>query len=113
MNDGSGSTEYFYNHPLDRSVTTRKTIGVSSYDITVETDSLGRLTAITYPDNETVDYSYDAGGNLWQVGTGGAYASFSAYNAFGGAERVDYGTSGVYTGTNTGRTWSPENRQAE
>ncbi len=96
MTDGSGKTEYFYNDPLDRSILTRKTIGASNYDLTVATDSLGRLTAITYPDSEKVDYSYDAGGNLWQVGVNGAYASFSGYNAFGKVGQVEYGTSGVY-----------------
>ena len=98
MTDGSGKTEYFYNDPLDRSILTRKTIGASNYDLTVATDSLGRLTAITYPDSEKVDYSYDAGGNLWQVGANGAYASFSGYNAFGKVGQVEYGISGVYAG---------------
>ena len=95
MDDGSGSTEYYYDHPMDLTTRTIKNIGAESYTITSETDALGRLQSITYPDSEKVDYSYD-GSYLTNVGTNGQYATYGSYNAFGSTTQVDYGTSGVF-----------------
>jgi len=76
---------------------------VDSVNYTTETtyDALGRTTSIKYPDNETINYTYDTGGNLSQVI---GYATYTNYNALGQAQTVIYGngvtTSYQYNTTN-------------
>ncbi len=57
-------------------------------------DDLGRITSITYPDNEglggTVNYSYPDG-NLYQVSEGATdYATFTNYTALGQPRSIEY-----------------------
>lgn len=92
MADASGSTRYHYD-ALGRSVNTVKTIDGTILSTKTSYDNLDRVKSVTYPDNQTVSYLYDAGGNLSQVV---GYAAFSNYNASGRARNVTFG-NGVTT----------------
>jgi RHS repeat-associated protein len=57
------------------------------------TDALGRISSIKYPDNETINYTYDAAGNLSAVQ---GYVTYTNYNAIGQAANINY-ANGVST----------------
>jgi RHS repeat-associated protein len=101
MIDGSGSTTYNHDNAgrITRSV---KTVGGTSYLINYAY-SLGRLSGITYPDNETVAYGYDGAGNL---ASAGVYAAFFGYNALGQSRIVTYGN-----GVGTAYQYKPSNNR--
>ncbi|MBI5756780.1 MAG: RHS repeat protein, partial [Nitrospirae bacterium] len=100
VSDASGTTRYYYDK-LGRVVKTIKTVDGTDYTTETGYDALGRTVSIKYPDNETVSYTYDTGGNLSQV-TG--YATHSGYNALGQAGTTTYGngatTTYLYTSSN-------------
>ncbi|MBI5343479.1 MAG: RHS repeat protein [Deltaproteobacteria bacterium] len=89
VTDLSGTTKFYYDK-LGRTTKTIKTVDSVDYTTESEYDALGRTTSVTYPDpgRETVNYTYDNGGNLSTV-TG--YATYSNYNALGQAGLVTYG----------------------
>ncbi len=92
MTDGSGITKSYYDK-IGRVTKVINTVDSVNYTTETTYDALGRTTSIKYPDNETVNYTYDAGGNLSQV-TG--YATYTNHNALGQAQGVVYG-NGVTT----------------
>lgn len=104
--DASGVTQYYYDE-LGRTVKTIKTVDATDYTTETTYDALGRTKSVTYPDNETVNYTYDTGGNLASISGGTTtYASYSGYNALGQNSNITYG-NGVTTAytyeTNTSR----------
>jgi len=92
MADASGSSHYDYD-ALGRSVNSVKTVDGTTFSTKTSYDNLDRIKSVTYPDNQTVSYVYDAGGNLSQVD---GYATFSDYNASGRPRNVTFG-NGVTT----------------
>jgi RHS repeat-associated protein len=97
MSDASGTTQYYYD-ALGRTTKSVKTINGQNYANVVGYDNIGRMSSLTYPDNEVVNYAYDAGGNLSLVSapTGSTYVSYANYNALGQAGTASYG-NGVAT----------------
>jgi RHS repeat-associated protein len=88
MTDASGKTTYSYDS-VGRVANTTKTVDGKDYPLTYAYDK-GRLYSITYPppNNETVTYTYDTGGNLL---TAGGYATYTDYNALGQPQTVTFG----------------------
>ncbi len=108
LTDSTGNTKYYYDK-LGRTTKTIKTVtnGVTSSSYTTETtyDALGRTKSVTYPDSETVNYTYDTGGNLSSVkSTSTTYASYSGYNALGQTGGITYGN-----GIETAYTYNADN----
>ncbi|MHC1725688.1 MAG: RHS repeat-associated core domain-containing protein [Syntrophobacteraceae bacterium] len=83
---------------IGRATTTKYTVLDSSTEVSrsfVNTyDSMSRIKSIKYPDNETVNYSYDSGGNISQIS---GYATFPSYTALGQMKTITY-SNGVTTG---------------
>ena len=96
MMDGSGSTLYSYNDPLDRSVTMTKTIDGGSYSITTTTDALGRTDSVQYPDGKVAGYVYQYGMLQQVIYDGTVQAAYSGYNAQGQMSKITY-ANGVTT----------------
>ena len=82
---------------IGRATTTKYMVRDSSTEVSrsfVNTyDSMSRIKSIKYPDNETVTYSYDTGGNISQIS---GYATFPSYTALGQAKTIAY-ANGVAT----------------
>lgn len=92
MTDPSGTTSFKYDQ-RGNVVETTQVVDSNSYTIKRSYDSLNRITSLTYPDNETVSYTYDFAGNLKAVG---GYVTDIQYNAFGQRELMVLG-NGVVT----------------
>ncbi len=92
LTDASGITKYYYDQ-LGRTLKTIKTVDGTDYTTQTTYDALSRTKSLTYPDNETVNYTYDTGGNLSSVP---GYATYSGYNALGQIDNITYG-NGVTT----------------
>ncbi|RJQ49681.1 MAG: hypothetical protein C4538_01680, partial [Nitrospiraceae bacterium] len=114
VTDVSGTTKFYYDK-LGRTTKTVKTIDSTSYTTQIAYDALGRTDAITYPDNTTVNYEYDAGGNLSKtitiITTGldsseTVSSSYIGYNASG-----QYGTVSFANGVTTQYSYDPENNR--
>ncbi len=82
---------------IGRATTTKYMVRDSSAEVSrsfVNTyDSMSRIKSIKYPDNETVNYFYDTGGNISQIS---GYATFPSYTALGQAKTIAY-ANGVAT----------------
>ncbi|WP_047535755.1 FG-GAP-like repeat-containing protein [Shewanella sp. ZOR0012] len=80
---------------LGRLKSTTTTIGASSYTLSVNYDSLGRVAEQSYPENLlTVVNHYNTSGYLYKrtdKATGKAYQTIEKMNAKGGVEKVIYG----------------------
>jgi YD repeat-containing protein len=68
VQDGSGGQEFFYS-PLGQVTKTIRTLMIGDADIRTYIaesayDTWNRITSMTYPDGETITYTYDAAGNL-------------------------------------------------
>ncbi|MDH4098986.1 MAG: FG-GAP-like repeat-containing protein [Nitrospirota bacterium] len=92
LTDASGTSKYWYD-AMGRATKSTRTIDSVAYTTETTYDALSRITSVKYPDNETVTYSYDTGGNLSQIGSYGTYAG---YNALGQASTITY-ANGVTT----------------
>ena len=98
--DGTGATEYTYGN-LGEVTSERRTVvvpnqHVATFNTSWNYDSQGRLHSMTYPDEITVTYGYDAGGNLNRVsGSDGShncdYVQDIHYDKFGDRVRIYYG----------------------
>ena len=109
--DATGAQEFSYN-PLGAVSKNIRTIVVPdkealTYKTEWDYDTWGRVTEMTYPDNEVVTYDYDLGGNLSQMkgtkdGTEYNYLDRLGYNKF---EKVVY--KGYGNGTETFYTYFP------
>ncbi len=98
MADGSGFTKYYYD-AMGRTKTVTQNLNNNNYTIQYEYDDLGRLKKLTYPDtdndpnNDIVQYSYDTGGNLYQVfsqSTSSVYAAYTDYTALSQPRNVAF-----------------------
>ncbi|MDO8662670.1 MAG: RHS repeat-associated core domain-containing protein [Candidatus Omnitrophota bacterium] len=104
ITDLSGSTEFFYDK-LGREVKSIKSLrgtegaGTISYTVQREYDVLDRLTKLTYPDGEAVNYTYDTNSGLLKSlrGTAGteaiSYVQNMSYNAKGQSTNILYGNN--------------------
>ncbi len=102
VTDASGAEKLYYDK-LGRSVKSIKTVNGADYTSEMTYDALGRTTSIKYPDNDTVNYTYDAGGNLSQA-TG--YVTYSNYNALGQPRTISYAN-----GVSTIQQYDPSNNR--
>jgi RHS repeat-associated protein len=99
VTDESGTTKLYYDK-LGRVTKTIKTVDEIDYTIETTYDPLDRTRTIKYPDNETVTFTYDTGGNLGSIP--GYVTSYTNYNALGQPGTITY-PNGVVT-TKTYRT---------
>jgi RHS repeat-associated protein len=95
---------------------TRSIVRAGGYDSVTavtgyESDYLGRMQHVSYPDGETVTYTYDAGGNVQTVtGVKEGYDDFKyvkdiGYDEYGQRVYISYGN-----GTHTTYTYDPARR---
>ena len=63
-----GDTRFYYD-ALGREISSEKTIDNITYTVERSYDSAGRLTSVTYPDSEVVNYSYNSAGQIEQIKT--------------------------------------------
>ena len=114
--DESGTITYEYGELGEMTQETRSIMREGGYDAVTavtgyESDYLGRMEYITYPDGETVTYTYDAGGNVQTVtGTKEGYDDFYyvkdiGYDEYGQRVYISYGN-----GTETTYTYDPARR---
>jgi RHS repeat-associated protein len=89
MTDLSGQAVYKYDS-MGRVKSSTKTIDGTAFNLGFSFLN-GRLGSITYPDNEIVSYSYDAG---YLKGVTG-YISYSNFDALGRPWNASYGTGGA------------------
>jgi RHS repeat-associated protein len=95
MNDLSGLTTWNYSN-YGRTVEETREIDHNSYTLTTTSDWLGRVSSITYPDNEIVNYQYDALGRASGMdgSTIGPIASLG-YNTLSQVETLNLGNNTV------------------
>ena len=83
IEDGTGIREYAYGNMGEIELDTRTIMAPDMKTRTFRTrfkyDSWNRLKEITYPDDETVVYGYDYGGNLYNINN---YINLIAYDLF-------------------------------
>ncbi|MFZ0929598.1 MAG: toxin TcdB middle/N-terminal domain-containing protein [Syntrophobacteraceae bacterium] len=111
--DNSGTTQFFYDEQGRTSGVLRTIDNTppgypSTYSTGFFYDPLNRITQITYPDSDAVNYKYDGAGNMSTVSNNAPvpvpYATFSGYNAFGQAGKIAYNN-----GMNTTLTYTQYN----
>lgn len=106
--DQSGSTEFFYDR-LGRETKSIKTVSSVTYQVSREYDVLDRLTKLTYPDGENVEYAYDANSGLLEKVFNSTnstnYVNSINYNAKGQTKTIQYGN-----GTQTDYTYGQDLR---
>ncbi|MFV0390560.1 MAG: toxin TcdB middle/N-terminal domain-containing protein, partial [Paludibacteraceae bacterium] len=109
--DGSGAQEFKYGS-MGELTEARRTLvipnqAVATYVTKWTYDSWNRLQTMIYPDNEAVNYAYDAGGQLVSVKGSGTsdYITNITYDKFGQRTSVTYGN-----GTKTDYAYNPETR---
>ncbi|MBL7130493.1 MAG: VCBS repeat-containing protein [Candidatus Omnitrophica bacterium] len=61
-----GDTRFYYDE-LGREIKSEKTIDNITYTVERSYDSAGRLTSVTYPDSEVVNYSYNTAGQIEKI----------------------------------------------
>lgn len=105
MSDAAGTVRYHYD-ATGRPTRNARTIDGIAYQTDTTYDGLGRIKTLTYPDNETISYNYDAGGNLSSIP---GYVLYGDYTALGRPGIVSF-ADGVHTGytyyPQNGRLWS-------
>lgn len=95
MTDATGSSQYYYDN-MGRAYKITKTVDATPYTTESGYDVAGRVVSVKYPDNETLEYVYDAGYLDHVSGGGITYAGYAGYNALGQPATVAYG-NGVTT----------------
>ena len=114
--DESGTITYEYGKLGEMTEESRSIVREGGYDAMTavtgyESDYLGRMEHITYPDGEIVTYTYDTGGNVQTVtGTKEGYDDFYyvkdiGYDEYGQRVYISYGN-----GTETTYTYDPARR---
>jgi YD repeat-containing protein len=114
--DESGTVTYEYGKLGEMTQETRSIVREGGYDSVTavtgyESDYLGRMQRVAYPDGESVTYTYDAGGNVQTVtGTKEGYDDFYyvkdiGYDKYGQRVYISYGN-----GTHTTYTYDPARR---
>ena len=96
--DYSGETQFFYDK-LGRTAQVLRTIQGVQYPTGFQYDSPGHITAISYPDNDVVNYAYDGAYNMSSASNAASvnYAAFSGYNARGQVGRIAFGNGAATT----------------
>ena len=106
--DNSGSSEFFYDS-LGREVKSIKEVSGVKYQVSREYDILDRLTTLTYPDGEIVNYSYDLNSGLLEKVSNSTnsinYVNSINYNASGQIKSLSYGNN-----VQTAYTYGPDLR---
>ena len=100
--DGSGTLDYRYDQmgnviEEDRVVVVPNQ-AVARFVTQYDYDSFGRLLGMTYPDNETVSYLYDSGGNVTRIKISTSSTDFVSavgYDRFGARVRTELGNGTV------------------
>jgi len=90
IDDGVSITSYEYDKE-GRVIKVTRAIGENTYVTQTSYDTLGRITSITYPDNEVVTYTYDTNSGLLESVS--SYISDITYNAQGQIRAIQYGNS--------------------
>jgi len=111
VEDSSGQTEFFYDK-LGREIKSTKTVDGTPYTVERTYDILDRLTTLTYPDGQVVNYTYDTNsGNLEKVSSTNNqqpttnYVEDITYDAQGKIKNIHYGNN-----TQTDYTYSQDLR---
>jgi len=104
IDDESGRTIFYYDE-LGRETETIKTIDGKNYSVKRTYDALNRLTSITYPDGETIQYTYNLQGQINSVFSANTtYAEEAEYDVNGQLTHITYGN-----GTSTQHEYDPCN----
>src|SRR5258706_9301609 len=79
-----------------------RTLGPSSFAISYQYDSAGRLSGLTYPSNRTVTYGFDSLGRVNQVSTTKdsqtqVIVQNVQYHPFGGVKSWTLGNGQIYS----------------
>jgi RHS repeat-associated protein len=92
IEDAAGSVTMAYD-VRGNVVERRRTVLDRTYVTAYSFDSMGRLRRLTYPDGFTVNYEYDAGGNIGRLvdGQGRVLAGGFDYNPAGQLNGMEYG----------------------
>jgi RHS repeat-associated protein len=101
MEDQSGSTSWSYDN-YGRAVTENKTIGNRTESITTVSDWLGRTLTVYYPDDEVINYQYDALGRPINFNSStfeGVTLASLAYDALGRIGTTTLGNGVAITNT--------------
>lgn len=108
--DGSGAQEFKYGK-MGELTEIRRTLvipnqAVATYTTKWTYDSWNRVQSMIYPDNESVNYTYDLGGNLATVKGASNYINNITYDKFEQRKSITYGN-----GTVTNYTYDDKNRR--
>ena len=96
VEDTTGSTVFYFDQ-MGRKVRSDKTVDSHIYTVYREYDIYDRLTSVTYPDGEEIEYGYDIhSGALESVIGDQTYVANMRYDGSGRLLRKDYG-NGTYT----------------
>ncbi len=115
VEDGSGGEEFYYG-PLGETVKSLRTVLVNKATVLnfitkYEYDTWNRIQKLTYPDGETVDYTYNAAGKLYSMSglkldSTYRYVVQLGYDKFEQRQFLRYGN-----GTVTNYQYEPERRR--
>ena len=109
VTDANGYTTTYNYDKEGRITNSAVTIDGNSYITSTTYDILGRIKSVTYPDGETVNYTYDTNsGQLQSVGAasgGEEYISDITYSAMGQIRNISYGNQ-----TQTNYTYRPDHK---
>ena len=97
--DGSGAQEFGYGN-MGELTQVRRTLvipnqAVATYVTKWTYDTWNRVQNMIYPDGETVNYTYDLGGNLATVSGASNYIAGMAYDKFEQRKSITYGNGTV------------------
>jgi len=97
VGDEAISTSYFYDTE-GRAIKLDKTIDGQTYTTQTTYDLLGRVTSITYPDTEIINYTYDSNSGLLEKVQGAkTYVKDITYNIKSQIRTIKYGNDVVTT----------------
>ncbi|MBM3250058.1 MAG: hypothetical protein FJZ09_04340 [Candidatus Omnitrophica bacterium] len=95
VTDLSGRTDYYYDN-LGRQVKLTRTVDGTAYTFERAYNALDQVTAIKYPDGETISYTYNKANLADNISGASTYISNVDYASGGQISRVNYG-NGAYS----------------